>query len=242
MQFLPNNPSICKGDSAQLLVNISEGKSPYTYFWPVNGATTNSTYVSPSYSHIFTMFATDFCGVLDSTHVKVNVVGPTAEFTYSQTGARDFVFLNKSTGALYSYWNFGDGDTAMTVDAAHTFPDSGFYTVLLTVENREGCYDTFKIIIRAFPDLNVYIPNAFTPNKDGINDTFYAIGEGFIASELRIFDRWGQDVFRSKTPRNPWDGLSRNDDKLEGTFCYTFEFITPLGQIYKRNGHVTVIR
>ena len=55
--------------------------------------------------------------------------------------------------------------------------------------------------------MNVYtpltVPNAFTPNGDGHNDVFYVLAgpEGIRISELNVYDRWGQCVFRNKGVR-----------------------------------------
>ncbi len=242
MQFELAQASICKGDTARLVVNVTEGKAPYTYLWPSTGSINNFTFVAPSVSGSFTVQVTDLCGIVDNASSRVSVVGPKAQFSSNQTAERDFVFTNQSVDAIFYYWNFDDGDTAQTLDAAHSFPDSGWYNVLLTVENREGCFDTASLLIHAFPDLNVYIPNAFTPNGDGKNDSFYADGEGFATSDMKIYDRWGQEVYHAEHQAWAWNGQSRSGVKLEGMYCYVFEFVTPLGNAVKRMGHVMVVR
>jgi gliding motility-associated-like protein len=242
MEFIVNTPRICKGDTAVMIVNVSDGKAPYTYSWNFDGSTNNSAIASPSYPSFFTVVVTDLCGIVDSTRVLVEVVGPEARFTSRQTGAREFVFTNNSIDALNYMWYFGDGDTTNTFNAAHVYADSGWYPVTLLAENREGCMDTVRIFVHAYPDLNVYVPNAFTPNGDMVNDAWYAIGEGFSFSEVRIFNRWGAEVYRSKHQTWAWNGTSREGELLEGTFTYMIELITPLGDTEKKYGHVTVIR
>src|SRR5690606_21270630 len=61
------------------------------------------------------------------------------------------------------------------------------------------------------------IPNVFTPNGDGQNDRFEIIGiEGFDHIEVLIFNRWGNEVYRSDDYRNDWEGR----DLTEGTYYY----------------------
>lgn len=243
MQFVVPDPTICKRDTAELFVLVSGGKSPYTYVWLHDTLnTTNTSNVTPENPSYYYAEVTDLCGIIDTARIRVNVVGPLADFTTSQTGPRDFVFLNNSQDALYHYWNFGDGDTAVSYNSGHTYADSGYYTVLLTVQNREGCYDTATAIIRAYPDLNIYIPNAFTPNDDGVNDRFYCKGEGYATSKLTIFNRLGEEVYMAKHPAHAWNGLDREGNPITGTFSYIFEFTTPFGASHKRVGHVTVVR
>ena len=46
------------------------------------------------------------------------------------------------------------------------------------------------------------LPTGFTPNGDGLNDDFRPLGSGEFASEyqMTVFNRWGQQVFRSVDP------------------------------------------
>ena len=66
--------------------------------------------------------------------------------------------------------------------------------------------DTKKII------GNIKVPNVITPNGDGKNDVFKVEGiELYKENTLSIFNRWGNEVFRSTGGyRNNWngDGLS----------------------------------
>lgn len=56
------------------------------------------------------------------------------------------------------------------------------------------------------------IPNIFTPNGDGINDLFVIEGiECLDRVEVLIFNRWGNEVYRSDNYRNDWAGLNLND-------------------------------
>ena len=53
----------------------------------------------------------------------------------------------------------------------------------------------------------VFIPNSFSPNKDGHNDIFKAIVSRQLSYfSLRIYNRFGQNVFRSKDSSIGWDG------------------------------------
>jgi gliding motility-associated-like protein/uncharacterized repeat protein (TIGR01451 family) len=68
------------------------------------------------------------------------------------------------------------------------------------------------------PDLE--IPNTFTPNGDGKNDTFQIKGrENYDSIEISIFNRWGDEVYRSKNYKDEWDGAGLN----EGTYFYVLK-------------------
>jgi gliding motility-associated-like protein len=52
----------------------------------------------------------------------------------------------------------------------------------------------------------LYIPTAFTPNNDGVNDAFRIEGVEPRGFWLEIFNRWGDVVFYSEDPNEPWIG------------------------------------
>ncbi|HSI90948.1 MAG TPA: gliding motility-associated C-terminal domain-containing protein, partial [Adhaeribacter sp.] len=78
-------------------------------------------------------------------------------------------------------------------------------------------------------------PNIITPNGDGLNDFFTAKNlHLYPNSRLKIFNRWGREVFSSQNYSGDWNasGLS------SGTYYYLLQ--TPAGQSFK--GWVEVVR
>jgi gliding motility-associated-like protein len=69
------------------------------------------------------------------------------------------------------------------------------------------------------------IPNVFTPNGDGINDRFEITGLPPYSS-LVVFDRAGQEVFRSGMYQNEWDGTDLEGNPLPSD-TYWYVLITP---------------
>uniref|UniRef100_UPI003F5D54E0 PKD domain-containing protein n=1 Tax=Eudoraea algarum TaxID=3417568 RepID=UPI003F5D54E0 len=56
--------------------------------------------------------------------------------------------------AIVSYlWDFGDGNTANTADAAHTYSTEGTYDVTLTVTDAEDLTGVANLSIEVTPDL-----------------------------------------------------------------------------------------
>ena len=78
---------------------------------------------------------------------------------------------------------------------------------------------------------DIVIPNVFTPNGDGKNDRFVIVGlNKYPGSSLRVYNRWGNEVYRSESYNNDWDGSNLND----GTYYYILLLNTPQGkQPYK---------
>jgi gliding motility-associated-like protein/uncharacterized repeat protein (TIGR01451 family) len=106
-----------------------------------------------------------------------------------------------------------DGTLIYTPEPGYTGTDTFKYRV----KDENGNWTnvaTVTITIKANP---LKIPNAITPNGDGKNDLFNIIGlEGYDRAELIIFNRWGNEVYKSENYKNTWDGQGLN----EGTYYY----------------------
>ena len=129
------------------------------------------------------------------------------------------------------------------------FPsESDTFTIFVLDEN--GCENTDQIVINVDNDQTIYIPNAFSPNGDGINDVFTLYSDSRfspIISELRIYDRWGNEVFaNSDFPPNTeafgWKGDFRGEAHNPGVFVYlaTVEFIDGSTAFFE--GDVTLMK
>ena len=56
-------------------------------------------------------------------------------------------------------------------------------------------------------ECKLFIPNVFSPNDDGVNDTFSVQSPCNIDDfEMTIFNRWGHQVFQSKSMEEGWNG------------------------------------
>ena len=92
----------------------------------------------------------------------------------------------------------------------------------------------------------VFIPNVFSPNSDGENDLFYPYVSlaGLNNYELRIYDRWGMLVFRSKYPHQGWNGYQLNGKKKApvGSYVYYLNFSDGDNEPHTYSGSVLLIR
>jgi gliding motility-associated-like protein len=88
----------------------------------------------------------------------------------------------------------------------------------------------------------VDIPNAITPNGDGKNDFFVIDNiEKYTKSELTVFNRWGEILYRSKAYNGQWGGTNQNGQPLaEGTYYYILRLNVDDGKILR--GDVTILR
>ncbi len=73
--------------------------------------------------------------------------------------------------------------------------------------------------------LELNISQAITPNGDGINDTWVIYNiENHPGSIVRVFNRWGTEVFFSNNYKNDWDGHYKDfSDSLPSSASYFFQ-------------------
>jgi len=93
------------------------------------------------------------------------------------------------------------------------------------------------------------LPNVFTPNGDEINDLFGPMpGYRFIDTiDLKVYNRWGQEVFSTTDPAINWDGTDENShlplsDGAYYYYCIVKEIYWAGLQNLILRGAVTIIR
>ncbi len=113
--------------------------------------------------------------------------------------------------------------------------DLGDNYYLLTVLN-EICFakDTVKVNVNG-----LFIPNGYSPNGDGVNDYFEIKGiQNLAEAELKIFNRWGQQVFVSEKYANEWNGFNSSKIELpDDTYFYELKLEND-----NYNGYVVIKR
>jgi gliding motility-associated-like protein len=88
------------------------------------------------------------------------------------------------------------------------------------------------------------LPSGFSPNGDGKNDVFGILGSGKYSREyeLRIWNRWGQEVFRTTDPTVGWDGNFNGAQAQTGVYAYYITFKNVYNEPKEYKGNVTLVR
>jgi gliding motility-associated-like protein len=111
--------------------------------------------------------------------------------------------------------------------------NTGLYHFVFT--NANGCSDT--VVLKVILELD--IPNIITPNNDGKNDVFKIVGlESYPGSSIIIFNRWGNEVYKSDNYQNNWDG----DGLPDGTYYYVLTLRDHAGNVTSHKGWVFLKR
>lgn len=174
---------------------------------------------------------------------------PVAGFLASPT---ELDFINNtvdisdlSTDALTWNYQFGDGASSSSSNPDHTYgTNTQCYDIIQTVTNQFGCQDTAVRTVCMYPFYAIYIPNTFTPDGDLRNPSFMPKGEGVKEYEIRIFNRWGEEVFRSKDLTQGWDGVvvSTGDVAQQDIYSYVIKTIDYTDKKYTYRGQVNLFR
>ncbi len=94
----------------------------------------------------------------------------------------------------------------------------------LTYEICQGVLcDRAEVIIRVRCEL-VEAYTGFSPNGDGVNDRFVIEGiEDFPDNTLRIYNRWGNEVYVVSGYANDWEGTWLETPLTDGTYFWLLE-------------------
>jgi gliding motility-associated-like protein len=106
------------------------------------------------------------------------------------------------------------------------------------VGNNFNCYDTLNRIIRVGIGYYLHIPTAFSPDNNGINEVWKPAMRGVKSYQLRIFNRWGQLVFKTDNPQAGWNG----EGAPQGTYVIELSLINAYDERISEKGTITLIR
>lgn len=224
-----------------------------------NCGTSTDTSVTCTYEYSGTYIATltalssDGCNI--STTTTINVwPGPDASFeTFPDITTPDeprVYFYNNSTNEDFWSWDFGDPDSytlnySTAESPFHDFNNPGTYNVLLSISNQYGCSDTATHTVLVLDPLAFWIPNAFSPNGNLVNDFFGPSGIGIIEESfvMRIFDRWGKELYFTKDLNAPWNGKDLSSGKTfpDGVYSYQIYITDERGYHHEYLGTVTLL-
>lgn len=234
--------SLCASPTGQAWISATGGDGNFSFIWDdgTSGDTLNDV---TSGWYFATVTDGNGCQTTDSVFVPFEP-GPV-----SGLNAADTVIESGETTQLFG---FGNGDftwfpdsTLSCVDCDNPVasPDTSTTYCLEVRDPNTECVDTSCIFIRVeYPCATIFVPNAFSPNKDGNNDMLCVFGECIIQFELYIFNRWGEQVFRSETQNLCWDGTHKGQPANTGIYTYRLRVKLEDGTVQELSGNINLFR
>jgi gliding motility-associated-like protein len=249
---LASQPVTCSGwCDGQIEIYDAEAVE-YSYN---DGATWTTSPVRPnSCEAIYTIRIRDAIGCEGTGAIAVTGPPPVlANFEWGPQNANvdaPLVYFNNTSENADTYlWDIAGLLESTVEDPVFLFDnrDPNFYTVCLIAYNYNMCSDTICQIVDIEDVLFVYIPNAFTPNGDNLNEGFMMSTNIDVITDFRmeIFDRWGNVIFQTTDPEQPWLGSYNNGGEIvnTGVYAYRISYEIKYNQARRElRGHVTLLK
>jgi len=238
--------------------NMSTTETATTYTWDFgdgstsNAVSTSHMYMSPGvYPITLTMETGGYCvrtlemdgpqaveilpvpvAAIDVTPNQVDILNPVVWVEYLGDQNVD------------CYYSFGDGGGIEGCNGQYIYNDGGTFTITQTVVNEFGCTNTAEGQVSVSGSV-FYAPTAFTPDGDGLNDVWLPVVRGVSNYALRITNRWGEFVFETNDPEEPWLGQMGTDGQHycpNGVYLYRAVYFDQVGYPRVAEGHLHVAR
>jgi gliding motility-associated-like protein len=152
-----------------------------------------------------------------------------------------FTNTSDSISDLTFEWEYDSMVFSTIENPTEVFVNPGTYTVTLTGTDLNGCENTFQKDIT----VDFIVPNVFSPNGDGKNDKFFDISQTTINIndfEAKIFNRWGSVVYEW-SDKNGWNGNTNGGSAAAaGVYFYIMTGKRDNGEVFQREGNVTLLR
>ena len=229
VQILQLSDPYCPGDPVQLGTEVLSGTGTVNWSWSgnVDSATGGNANVSPSTNETFTVNAEDACGQTDEA--MWTVVVPTFEPVVAydinlcpgesavlgiEGGTQSYTFAGLDGTPLNAAT---DSNVVFTNATGSMYVDDVLTTTVVVVTDECGLTDQADVEVDI---CEMIIPNVFTPNGDNKNDEFQIeCLQCYAGSDLRITNRWGNEVYFNTDYNGQWDGEGLPD----GTYYYQFD-------------------
>lgn len=228
---VPDDQSLCAGQSVELVGEYSGGMAPFDVSWSYLGQSDNSEFAvfdveEGVFDAVFSV--SDDCGFSQTAVVEIEGLGvdmfevvwpPTEVFACYGDNSEINLVIEGGLPPFTFEW-FLDGQPTNTPTPSLPFNDDNFnnwipgasqlvatlppytpYTYSYDVLITDSCSNQLEYNI----DVNVedcLMPTTFTPNGDGNNDIFWVdFGDLVGPVSLEVFNRWGDIVYRSSDYR-----------------------------------------
>jgi gliding motility-associated-like protein len=248
---------LCHADNGSISI-ISSANTEVIWKDGSNASFYRNNLTAGNYAFTVRDITNPSCKVDGSVTITDSVYTLSANFDYTilnpdSLGSKTVGFKNTSPNYLTSwtsFWKFGDGYTSHDVNPVHNYSQDLSYTIILQVVDSNGCSGeakkTFSPFLQATsPCSNIALPNVFSPNNDGMNDDIGLLGNAPYV-ELKVFNRWGEVIFRTEDVSYRWNGKYRGEECPVDVYPYIldWECVEDNGNSKKHHkvGDITLVR
>ena len=231
------------GDSTILVVQPTESIQWFKDGIAINGAEQYQYRVTKSGTYNAILSNNDGCSVTTNQQdVIIDKARPGITYPVQYVvvdlpttlQARDF-----GSTALWSPARFLDNAASYTP----LFRSSTDQLYTVEIKTNTGCVTVDTQMVKIVNHADIYVPTAFTPNDDERNDILRPTLMGIKELHyFRVYNRWGQLMFETKTNYAGWDGRYKGAPQSTQVFVWLVEGVGVDGQLYTKKGTSTLIR
>ena len=230
---------ICPGETISLDASVIGADS---YDWS-NGSSSNTIQITEP--GIYFVEASSECASLSDTITFTSGLAEIPEF------ANEVSLCDGKAVEIGP--SFEDNQNVQWLDdSSNSFPRSVNQQDLYEFSVTDECgVRSFEIDVNSSNcECKIYVPNSFTPNDDGTNDYFAPEFKcEFTSYDFRVYNRWGDEIFRSTDPDQKWIGNAENQSKYfvpDGLYVWTLNAESNLSgdnlQVYSLTGSILLFR
>ena len=181
--------------------------------------------------------------IADTSGGKVEVIVnqlPIAVITPSEITIYEGEVITLTVGEYQLYEWYNSDDNLLSVYSELSVTDSDIYYVLVTDEN--NCTDSSEnAIVHMLGRTELYIPTAFSPNGDDHNELFVIHANNINSYNIKIYNKWGDELFVSDTIYKYWDGTFESNKVQQGTYFYIVEVVGEDENLFLKSGLIEVL-
>lgn len=142
-------------------------------------------------------------------------------------GLTNYDILPTSSGGIDSQYGSATFVSECTIvytpDGIECDVVDSFTYVICTVDGCDTALVTIALECEPTIIEELVFSNGFSPNGDDVNQ-FFEIGgvEAYPNNSLSVFNRWGNEVFKTDNYQNDWEGTFNGANLMNGTYFYVF--------------------
>ena len=231
------------GDSAVLQVDPSDSIQWYRDNNPIRGAIYDRFKVLQSGSYYAVIISAEGCVInTQKQTVFIDKARPGVTYPVEYAIANLPYRLSARTFGSSVLWSPGISlDNPANVSPVF----KGFSEQMYSVEIRTntGCVTIDTQLVKIIKSVDIYVPTAFSPNGDGKNETLRPTLMGVKELQyFRIYNRWGQLMFETKTKWDGWDGRLNGKQQGTGVMVWEAQALGVDGRTYTERGTSVLLR
>ncbi|MCC5922158.1 MAG: gliding motility-associated C-terminal domain-containing protein [Crocinitomicaceae bacterium] len=247
----PINPTVeikdseCGLNNGQISIDLAGGTPTFTYEWiPAVSNTNMANNLSADDYQVVILDANDCETIINVTVGLVGNIPLSIAPNNVTIEEGDNIQLTADIGGITHFSVIWSPESGLScTDCLNPIASPTETTTYLVIINTpDGCQiqDSVTVFVEEACE-EIQAPTIFSPNGDGNNDFFCLFGTCIENLEFTIYNRWGEEIFKTNDPVVCWDGTFKG--ALLNSGVYVYQVIASVkGQRVVQSGNVTLVR